>query len=200
MGKARGKSSKDARATARKPKAGLGPVGYRDLLEDLKTRIRTAQVRAALSVNRELIALYWQIGQAIVTRQQAEGWGRSVVERLSADIQREFPGVAGFSRANIYRMRAFYLQYARTPANVSQPARQLDLDGPPEPMASLPWFHNVVLLEQVQDPAQRLWYARQTITNGWSRAVLTHWIESDPLRTAGQCGHQLPGRAARPAV
>ena len=97
------------------------PSGYAELLDDIKARIRTARVKAALSVNRELIALYWQIGRAIVQRQHAEGWGRSVVERLSADIRAEFPGLSGFSPSNIWRMRVFFLAWTDEVANLQQP-------------------------------------------------------------------------------
>ena len=76
-------------------KSGL-PAGYHELLEDLKTRVRSAQLKAAVAVSRELIQLYWYIGRLIVERQDEEGWGKSVVERLAADIQRAFPGIQGF--------------------------------------------------------------------------------------------------------
>ncbi len=80
----------------------------------LKERIRSAQLRAAQAVNRELIELYWQIGRSIVERQRSDGWGKSVVERLAKDLQAEFPGMSGFSPRNVWRMRAFYL--VRKPA------------------------------------------------------------------------------------
>ena len=88
------------------------PDGYDDFLRGLKDRIRTAQVRAALSVNREMVSLYWQIGRDILTRQQQHGWGDAVIRRLAADIQKAFPGVEGFSYRNLYRMRAFHSAYA----------------------------------------------------------------------------------------
>ena len=165
------------------------PAGYPAFLADLKARIRTAQVKASLAVNRELIALYWHIGRSIVERQRAEGWGRAVVERLSGDLQREFPDVAGFSAGNIWRMRAFYLAWTgevlaqparelRPPAKLAQPARELAGRKPPQAAAEIPWFHNVILIERIKAPAERLWYARQTVANGWSRAMLAHWIES----------------------
>src|SRR5437867_76887 len=95
---------------AKKPVSGdVLPKGYAELLADVKSRIRAAQVKAALAVNRELIALYWEIGGAIVRRQKAEGWGQSVVDRLAGDLQREFPGESGFSPRNIWFMRSFYL-------------------------------------------------------------------------------------------
>lgn len=86
-------------------------LGYDSFLEDLKVRIRSAQTRAALMANRELILLYWEIGRRITDRQENEGWGRSVIERLADDLQKEFPGIQGFSRSNIWRMRAFFLAY-----------------------------------------------------------------------------------------
>lgn len=187
-----------------KPPLGGLPSGYAELLEGLKSRIRTVQVRAALSVNRELIQLYWSIGGDIVERQRTESWGAGVIDRLAADIQREFPGLAGFSRANIYRMRAFYLAYPQVQAIVSQAARQTSArivsqgarqSGPsalPEPVASLPWFHNVVLLESLKDPHQRLWYAKQAVEHGWSRSMLVHWIESDLYSRQGKAVTNFP--------
>ena len=80
--------------------------GYPELLEALKERIRTSQVRAALAVSRELVVLYWSIGRPILARQSAKGWGARVVDRLAADLQREFPGVEGFSSRNLKYMRA----------------------------------------------------------------------------------------------
>lgn len=152
--------ARPGRGIIKPPPAG-SPAGYARFLEEVKSRIRTARVKAALSVNRELIRLYWSIGRGIVERQRLEGWGAAVIGRLATDIQREFPGLAGFSRANIYRMRAFHLAYPQDTAIVSQAARRAGVGAPPEPMASLPWFHNVVLLESLKDPRQRLWYARQ---------------------------------------
>jgi len=85
------------------------PASYKTLLKDLKQRIIRAQIKASLAANSELIRLYWDIGKTIVTRQKKEGWGRSVVERLSKDLRREFPDIKGFSAQNIWKMRAFYL-------------------------------------------------------------------------------------------
>ncbi len=85
------------------------PIGYPEVLEEIKTRIHAAQIRASLSINRELISLYWDIGKAIVRRQEIEGWGRSVVERLSTDIQKEFPDIRGFSPQNLWHMRSLFL-------------------------------------------------------------------------------------------
>jgi hypothetical protein len=93
---------------------------YRALLGDIKSRIRTAQIKASLAVNRELIQLYWDIGRLIVQRQQTEGWGASVIDRLAGDLQRAFPGLQGFSASNISRMRALFLAYASHSENSAQ--------------------------------------------------------------------------------
>ena len=154
------------------------PSGYRALLEDLKVRVRSAQAKAALSVNRTLIDLYWNIGKAIVKRQRDRGWGSAVVERLARDLQREFPGTAGFSPRNIWRMRSFYLAWTgnaeMTHGVTTRNLRQIL----PQAATELPWFHNVVLIEKLKDPDERLWYARQTVVHGWSRSMLLHWIDS----------------------
>jgi len=89
-----------------------------------KQSLAAMRIPAALSVNRELITLCWSIGRDIIERQHAAGWGAAVIDRLGADIPREFPALAGLSRGNIYRMRAFYLAYPQDPAIVAQPARQ----------------------------------------------------------------------------
>ena len=145
----------------------LSLESYDAFLRDLKERTRSAQVKAALSVNRELIGLYFEIGRGIVERQEQAGWGSNVLERLSHDLNASFPGVSGFSRRNLYVMRSFYLTYCDEPENVQQA------------VAQIPWGHNMVLMEKLKEPAERLWYAQQTIENGWSRAVLIHQIETD---------------------
>ena len=92
----------------------LVPNDYAKLLGDIKQRIRSAQYEALKAVNRELIALYWDIGRLIVKRQQGESWGKSVVELLAQDLRAEFVGVGGFSARNIWRMRDFYLSYRQS--------------------------------------------------------------------------------------
>jgi predicted nuclease of restriction endonuclease-like (RecB) superfamily len=149
------------------------PAGYAELLESLKARIREAQVRAALSVNRELVLLYWHIGREILQRQEREGWGAKVIDRLALDLRREFPEMKGFSPRNLKYMRAF--AEAWPDEQIVQQAA-----------AQIPWFHNVVLLEKVKDPAARLWYAQQTIEHGWSRNVLVHQIESKLYQRQGK--------------
>lgn len=141
------------------------PPGYAELLEDLKARIRKAQIKAALSANRELVLLYWQIGREILKRQREEGWGAKVIERLARDLKREFPEMKGLSRANLFYMRAFAEAWPDE-AIVQQVVGQI------------PWGHHCVLLDKVKDPQERIWYIQQTMEHGWSRNVLVHQIES----------------------
>ncbi|MEM9009074.1 MAG: PDDEXK nuclease domain-containing protein [Cyanobacteria bacterium P01_F01_bin.86] len=139
---------------------------YMALLDDLKTRIRLAQVKAALAVNQELIQLYWHIGQEILTRQQEQGWGSKVIDRLSDDLKREFPDMKGFSARNLKYMRALADAYTD---------EQIVL----QVVAQIPWGHNQILLNKLETQEQRLWYARETMANGWSRTILTAQIETD---------------------
>lgn len=149
------------------------PDDYPELLEQLKEKIRVSQVRAALSVNRELVLLYWNIGTEIRTRQQQSGWGSKVIDRLSEDLRREFPDAKGFSTRNLKYMRSF--AEAWPDEQIVQQAA-----------AQIPWFHNCVLLEKVKDPAARLWYVQNTVQQGWSRNVLVHQIDTDLYARQGK--------------
>lgn len=168
------------------------PVGYKELLSDLKTRIRAAQVKAALSVNRELILLYWHIGKSIVERQRTEGWGKAIVVRLASDLQKEFPGVSGFSSQNIWYMRSFYLAWTEEVQKLQQTVGELDRNNIPHAVTEIPWGHNIQLVTKLKDPLQRLFYAQQTIQNGWSRAVLVHQIETDLYGRQGKALTNFP--------
>ena len=137
------------------------PNNYRSFLEDVKKRIRSAQLKAAISVSEELIKLYWSIGKDLVEKQEKEKRGTKLIEKFRKDIQRDFPGIEGFSRPNIFKMKAFYQAYAI----VSQSVRQLE----ELPIFSIHWGHNVVLISKVKDAKTRFWYAQQVIENGWNR-------------------------------
>jgi predicted nuclease of restriction endonuclease-like (RecB) superfamily len=148
-------------------------AGYDTLLQDLKERIQRAQIRAALSVNRELITLYWHIGREILARQSGEGWGAKVISRLARDLKIAFPEMRGFSRTNLLYMRLFAATY-------------LDEQIVQQSAGQIPWFHNCVLLDKVKDPAEREWYMQQTVENGWSRNILTLQIESNLYARQGK--------------
>jgi predicted nuclease of restriction endonuclease-like (RecB) superfamily len=180
---ARKKGDKKSAATLKGelvPSSGAAlPPGYAELLEDLKSRVRTTQLKAAVTANREMIQLYWDIGRMIVERQEREGWGKGIVDRLAKDLQKAFPGLQGFSPRNVWRMRAFYLAYTKELTILPQPVAELDGINLPRPVAEIPWGHNAWLLEKLKDPLQRLWYAQQTLQHGWSRTVLQVQIESN---------------------
>ena len=169
---------------------------YVELLDSLRSRIRQARTKAALSVNRELVLLYWAIGRQIVETQNREGWGTSMIDRLARDLQSSLPSNRGLSPRNLWRMRAFYLAYPVSEENLPQAVADLGSKFLPQPVAEIPWGHNIALIEKVKDPQQRLWYAAQTIEHGWSRAVLVHQIESDLYGRQGQAltnfEHALP--------
>lgn len=150
-----------------KDQATLIPTGYDEFLSEIKQRIQSAQVRAALAVSRELTLLYWQIGQGLTTRQENSGWGEGALRRLATDLQTSFPGIEGFSYRNLYRMRAFFLAYPNEAAFVTQPVSQI------------PWGHNIVIFQKLKDEERRLWYAAKSLEHGWSRAILEHQIETD---------------------
>ena len=176
----------------RSPKkpAALLPKGYEELLGEIKERIRSAQLRAGLAVNRELVLLYWQIGRDILARQEHEGWGTKVIDRLAADLRRAYPG----------HDRAFAAQpqihagFRRSLARGANCAAGL--------LHKFPGSTTVVLLDKVKDRDERQWYIRKTIENGWSRNVLVHWIESDLYQRQGKAttnfGKTLPPPAIRP--
>ncbi len=158
------------------PSAGEMPGDYLAVLADLKRRIAAAQTRAALAVNRELIALYWHVGATIVQRQAGSGWGEAVVERLAHDLRQAFPDLQGFSPRNIWRMRAFFLAWSAAPKKLPQAVAESGMSPAakklPQAVAEIPWGHNIVLLEQLATVEQRVWYAEQIRLHGWSRQTL----------------------------
>ena len=149
------------------------PGGYSEFLANLKRRVQKARLKAALSVNQELILLYWEIGQMILKRQRKEGWGAKVIERLAHDLRKEFPDMKGFSARNLKYMRSFAEAYP-------------DKKFVQQAAAQIPWFHHCILLDKVKDHAERLWYIQQTTLHGWSRNVLVHQIESGLYHRKGK--------------
>ncbi len=148
------------------------PPDYADWLAELKTRIHTAQQRAALAVNRELVLLYWQIGRDILQRQAEQGWGAKVIDRLSHDLRLAFPDMKGFSPRNLKYMRAFAEAWP-------------DPEFVQAVLAQLPWYHQLALLDKLPSREARNWYAAQAIEHGWSRNVLVMQIETRLMERQG---------------
>lgn len=137
---------------------------YIQLLKQIKERIRGAQYDALRAVNKELINLYWDIGKMIVTKQNLEGWGGSIVEQLSADIQKEFPGIKGYSARNLWNIRTFYVTNSKNPK--LQPL-----------VAEISWTKNVIIMEKCKNDAEKEFYINMTKKFGWTKNVLVHQIE-----------------------
>ncbi|MCR6629337.1 MAG: PDDEXK nuclease domain-containing protein [Magnetospirillum sp.] len=145
------------------PKTNL-PADYTAWLGDLKTMIKEAQQRAIMAVNAEMIMVYWRIGNDILERQEAQGWGAKVIDRLSADLRSEFGG-AGFSPRNLKYMRRSAAEWP-------------DVQFVQQAAAQIPWFHNCIILDKIEDSDTRKWYVKAAFKHGWSRNVLVHQIET----------------------
>jgi predicted nuclease of restriction endonuclease-like (RecB) superfamily len=139
--------------------------GYTQLLAEVRARIRSAQYEALKAVNTELVGLYWDLGRMIVERLAGETWGKSVVQKLSDDLRREFPAGGGFSASNLWRMKAFYELY-RDHEKLAPLVREIG------------WSHNLTIMERCSDPLEREFYLRMTRKFGWSKNVLIHQIEN----------------------
>jgi predicted nuclease of restriction endonuclease-like (RecB) superfamily len=144
----------------------IGPAkSYSGLLVEVKARIQAAQYAALSAVNKELVGLYWEIGQLIVDRQQRSGWGKSVVKRLSGDLRKAFPGIGGFSTQNLWYMRQFHQEYSASPK--LQPL-----------VGEIGWAHNLIIMSRCKDPLEREFYLRATRKFGWTKNVLIHQIDN----------------------
>ncbi|MCF8233154.1 MAG: PDDEXK nuclease domain-containing protein [Bacteroidales bacterium] len=164
---------------------------YQQFFADIKDRIRNAQYLALKKVNKELISLYWDIGRSIKEKQEAEGWGKSVVEKLSMDLQKEFPGIRGFSQANLWRMRSFYMTYHQA-ENLALMVREIG------------WSHNVLIMEKCADMLECEFYIRMTRKYSWTKNVLKHQIEGNAyahaMTSQNNFDTQLPEKYKQQAV
>ena len=179
---------------------------YRQFIEDLKARVVSARISAARAVNRDLILLYWDVGSAIVEKQQELGWGESVVDRVSRDLREAFPDTTGFSPRNLRDMKRLYLTYGdeaiwrQAVAKIEQGQAGTSAEIWPQPVAKLtaaeamefwrqfvakiPWGHNLLILNKLKDPAARLYYLHATAQFGWSRNVLLNQIKAGAYERA----------------
>lgn len=142
----------------------LASTEYQNLRDEITKRIRSAQYEALKAVNKEMIALYWEIGRRIAEQQTTLGWGKSVVENLSKDIQKEFPGIKGFSARNMWDMARFYSEYQSN--EILQPL-----------VAEISWSKHIVILTKCKETQQRQFYILATKKYGWTKDVLIHKIE-----------------------
>jgi predicted nuclease of restriction endonuclease-like (RecB) superfamily len=153
------------------------PANYRAWLGDLKARFRQVQLKAAVAVNTELLQFYWALGADIVARQAEQSWGSGFLEKLSQDLMQEFPEMKGFSKRNLELIRQWYRYWTSDAAIAKQAVAQL---------ASIPWGHNLAIISKCHSHTEALYYVQQTQSHGWSRAVLTHQIESGLWQREGK--------------
>ena len=157
---------------------------YLKWLDNLKSRIRTSQIKAALSANSELIKLYWDIGKDIFEKQEIKGWGNSIVENLSKDLKLEFPNIKGFSRRNLFYMKKFYSFY------------KSDFEKVQQLVAQIPWGHNILIISKSHNIDEAVFYLNETLENNWSRDILDMQIGSDLYKRKGNAitnfSHSLP--------
>lgn len=137
----------------------------KDFIIDIKNKIRNSQYEAMKAVNQTLINLYWGIGQEIYNQQQEKGWGKSIVEVLSKEIQKDFPDVKGFSASNLWRMRNFYVTYSNA-ENLAPLVREIS------------WSKNIAIMEKCKDQLEREFYIKMTKKYGWTKDILINHIEN----------------------
>lgn len=162
------------------------PGNFLLLLKEVKTRIQQAQARAVLSVNSELIRLYWDLGKTIDQKQKNEGWGTQVIPRLAKELSGELAELKGFSERNLKRMVAFYRAYSEGGLIVPQAVAQLENDEEMVAFFSIPWGHHVLLMEKIKDQKFRFWYMDEILKNGWSRNILMEMIKSKAHERQGK--------------
>lgn len=150
------------------------PLQYNKWFETIKLKIKSAQLKAAISVNTQLMELYWDLAKDIVNKQKEANWGDSVLEQLATDLKLSFPDIHGFSRRNLYAIRQWHLFYNTVSEFV------------PQPVAQIPWGHNRLIISKVKNTKEALFYANATIENGWSREQLEINIKNKYFQSKGK--------------
>jgi predicted nuclease of restriction endonuclease-like (RecB) superfamily len=171
---------------------------YKAWLTKLKLRIRTVQIKAALTVNSELLRFYWDLGADITAKQTTAKWGDGLLSRLSRDLMAEFPETKGFSLSNLKYIKQWYLFYTHSSVIGQQAvgqfaeeiASQLPQDEfeqqPVAQITAIPWGHNIAIVAKCKDVAEALYYVQNTLAHNWSRSVLVHQIESSLYQREGR--------------
>ncbi len=159
---------------------------YIEWLHSLKDKIGKAQIKAAISVNAELIKLYWELGKELSEKQEQQGWGNSIVENLSKDLKNEFPNMKGFSRRNLFYMKSFYAFY------------KPDFEKVQQLVAQIPWGHNIKIISKSKNIEEAVFYLKETIENNWSRDVLDMQIESNLYERQGKAITNFTNSLPRP--
>lgn len=166
---------------------------YNSWIREIKDRVYKLQIKAALSVNSEMLAFYWDLGKEIIEKQETKNWGDAVVEQLGKDLQSEFPEMKGFSRSNLFYMKKWYLFYNEQITKVQQLVGQSNLPAQinseekiQQLVGQIPWGHNILIITKIKKIEEAIFYINETIINGWSRAVLRIQIETDLFTRQGK--------------
>lgn len=168
----RGRARGDTLFTAPAPSSEM-PSGYGGMLREIKERVRQARLRTVLAANASMVMAYWEVGRVILARQQEEGWGAKVIDRLSADLREAFPDMQGLSPRNLKYMRAFAAAWPD----------EAIVQGT---LAQIGWYQNIALLDKLDTPGERLWYAQKAAQEGWSQPVLCLQIDNQLSRREGK--------------
>ena len=167
----------------------IDPAEYGKLLASIKSKIRSSQIKASISVNKAVLSLYWDIGEMIIKKQIEAKWGDFLIEKLAIDLHGDFPNMKGFSRRNLFYMKQWVLFYTGKGQLVQQPVALIkkvqQLAG------QIPWGHNVLVISKVKSIAEAEFYLKETITHNWSRSVLAIHIEADDFRRKGKLANNF---------
>ena len=147
---------------------------YKTWIEDIKSRIKQSQIKAAVKVNYEMLDLYWTLGKDIASKQKDAKWGDAFLETMSKDLRKTFPNMSGFSVQNLKSIRYWYRFY-NDEGNGLQAVSQMELIE--KMVKSIPWGHNQRIMYKCKSIEEALFYVQKTMDNGWSRAVLEHQID-----------------------
>ena len=165
---------------------------YKKWIVELKDKIRTTQIKAAMTVNTELLNLYWELGREICEKQEKANWGEGLIDQLAKDLSAAFPGVKGFSRRNLFYIRKWYLFYRdleivpQVVAEMGKVIQNERITLVQQVVAVIPWGHNLIIIAKCSNVQEALFYVRETIKNNWSRAVLVAQVESKLYERQGK--------------
>ena len=193
---------------------------YKNWLINIKSKIKNSQIKAALSVNSELISLYWEIGAMIVEKQEKAKWGSGLIKQLSIDLKDEFSNLTGFSKDNLYFMKRFYLFYYKSITIVEQVVQQINekqnteeniiieqlvqqtdeykISNWKQIVPKIPWGHHILILKKIKNQKEAIFYIKETIENNWSRSVLEYHIETNLYNRQGKAVSNFKNTLPKP--
>lgn len=188
----------------------INNIDYRNWLLELKNKIQKSQIKASLAINRELIQLYWELGEQIVEKQETAKWGSGFIDQLSKDLKAEFPDVGGFSVSNLKYCKQFYLFYSsvlirqqvvgelETSNNQQLTKRQQTVSKFNDELFNIPWGHHITIIQKIKNTQEATFYIQKTIENNWSRSILLHQIESNLYERQGKAVNNFTATLPQP--